>query len=48
MIDKHFTECIFLNYEKLVMEKTEEVMEKVMENHGIFWNKKCMNPALSI
>jgi len=40
MIDKNFTECILLNYESLVMEK----MEKVMENHGIFCNLKSMNP----
>jgi len=27
------------------MEKTEKVMEKVMENHGIFCNLKRMKPA---
>jgi len=26
------------------MEKTEKVMEKVMENHGIFCNLKSTNP----
>jgi len=27
------------------MEKTEKVMEKVMENHGIFINLKSTNPV---
>jgi len=27
------------------MEKTEKVMKKVIENHGIFCNLKSMNPA---
>jgi len=27
------------------MEKTENVMEKVMENHGIFCNLKSTNPV---
>jgi len=30
------------------MEKTEKVMEKVMENHGIFCNLKSTNPAMSM
>jgi len=28
------------------MEKTEKVMEKGMENHGIFCNLKRTNPAI--
>jgi len=30
------------------MEKMEKVMEKVMENHGIFYNSKSMNPVFKI
>jgi len=45
MIDNNFTECILLKYEQLVMEKTEKVLEKVLENHVIFCNSKSMNPA---
>jgi len=30
------------------MEQTEKVLEKVMENHGIFCNLKRTNPALII
>jgi len=42
MIDKNFTEYILLNYEYLVMEK----MEKVMENHVMFYNLKSTNPEM--
>jgi len=28
------------------MEKTEKVMDKVMENHGIFCNLKSTNPRI--
>jgi len=30
------------------MEKTEKVMEKVMENHGIFCDLKSTNPDLYV
>jgi len=42
MIDKNFTVCILLNYEKLLV---LEITEKVMENHGFFCNLLGTNPG---
>jgi len=44
MIDKNFMECILLNCSIISHGKDGKIMEKVVENHGIFFcNLKSMN-----